>query len=594
MAINIMLAVVVMVVVPSLGAMAFSSARLDISSGAEAVECEDARWDQAHVPHKIFQCAREDDDFVSLLQTRISVYRSPRISADLLTESTSGTAHFLGIAAISPVSASSLQVIMLLAVLYFVVFCLLALLRTWSHVAEDTPFPCEKVLESVSTTMNFPPALCVLLLVAHMLALKPSTTPQGWIQVSIDTCGFAVLVQTALHILGYLVGLKGRLFWLLRHLTMLVTYVAYIAVVIGVLNLSKEEPESPQAVLCIVVLSLMFVIVYFVNQMCVLMLHLGLGGDSVARFLEVMKVGATAIDFAPMLCILFVAALVRAGSIGMPQIQLWAQHCMWASVSACMANEVMILTSSYLTRRMFIVVQGLSWVAMVVLYVSVISICISMWTLKSNSTTPQTSSSKFSTATWCIWVMTAQFFSVYFFIWFFHSLKHCAAVRLGIVIRAFTMARETVFLCPMISVLFMGTELTARAVSGGRGSPQDWVEGCMMGATLTLLTQMALDVLVSSCVVERPSMAQLISEAQEPDREPEAGETPRSASSKELTDAYIRCVRALKFMQSACTFAMYGFTFAVMAGVFWMRYENTDVGSSGLFAKALGNSTFFK
>merc|ERR1719262_1714308 len=133
-----------------------------------------------------------------------------------------------------------------------------------------------------------------------------------------------------------------------RYLILLGLYGGLAGVIVGINiylppgadDLSKLPPPAP-AVMCTMILAVFFFGIQLVVAVC--RSYTEYSGMEFPKTVGVMNAAATAVEFAPMLSILFLAARMRAlQHDGQPQ--KWAQDCMYfATYSMCTTTLLSIL-----------------------------------------------------------------------------------------------------------------------------------------------------------------------------------------------------------------------------------------------------------
>lgn len=260
-----------------------------------------------------------------------------------------------------------------LATFYFAVFFCIELVKNVDEflTPEGQRFgvlaPKTLFLRDVATTVDICPMLCILFLTARLRALQldPKTgNPQSWAQTffyltSFSVFGLVVLCVVVAWLLRrdesagqeepQRLNPKAKIAELLRALCMLILIVGAISIVISVFLLKADKgptPSAPPSIKCVMIMTVVYFIVYtsvwFTNAMKRLRSR---GWDSnivvnLSKFLE--EKAKTAIDFCPMLSILFLGTFMRALQItaGKGAPQLWAQTFMYVGAMAVVLMTV--------------------------------------------------------------------------------------------------------------------------------------------------------------------------------------------------------------------------------------------------------------
>merc|ERR1719393_959037 len=107
-----------------------------------------------------------------------------------------------------PKVSPTLQCVMNLSLQYFILYTVLALVRTANQFTGFKYVGIQKIIETGCSTVTYAPMLCVLFLGARMRAIQLSQDqtekyqlPQPWVQQAMFTCSYAVLAQVVLVLL---------------------------------------------------------------------------------------------------------------------------------------------------------------------------------------------------------------------------------------------------------------------------------------------------------------------------------------------------------------------------------------------------------
>lgn len=198
-----------------------------------------------------------------------------------------------------PAVAPTLQCVISLSIQYFVIYTLLAMIRTANQFTGHSMVGFQKIMETAATTVTYAPMLSVLFLGVRMRAIQLSQgqtekyqLPQPWVQQAMYTCTYAVLAQVILVLMmpvftgewdvktdedGNLDtssmqsgGIMGTVISVVRYIIMAALYGGFIVICYGafVMKGPKEiwgeegaPPVSP-AVACTMNLTTQFFLVY--------------------------------------------------------------------------------------------------------------------------------------------------------------------------------------------------------------------------------------------------------------------------------------------------------------------------------------------
>merc|ERR1719352_1411215 len=230
----------------------------------------------------------------------------------------------------------------------------------------------------------------------------------------------------------------------------------------------------------------------------------------------VLQMCKNTVSFAPMLCILFIGARMRALQIdpinGNPQ--KWAQNCFFLCAYAVLVQLLLLLaiplvldgklkagategdvTFELANPTVYMVLNAVRYCAMLAVYGGFTAVIYSVCVIKNpNGPTPMV-----SPAMQCVMNLTIQFFFVYLMLWGSITVKQFADLGEGldIAITTFDSARATVQFCPMLSVLFLGLRLRA---------PQGWAQQGMYLCTYSLMIQVIMVLMLPLFTRSKPEM----------------------------------------------------------------------------------------
>jgi len=445
---------------------------------------------------------------------------------------------------VPPVS-TTMKCVINLTIQYFVIYTALAIVRTYNEMYHTTPFTTSlKILEGGCTTVNYAPMLSVLFLGVRMRAVQLSggdpdahDLPQPWVKNAMQSCAWSVLVQTLMVIAIPLVlggepkvsedgtpeveGSTGiaKFFTCVRYLAMLGMYGGFTTVCVGAFMMEAPTsvypngapPVSP-AVACTMNLCFQYFAVYLAIAFLTTYHEFFGGSDFSKKLAGVLQLCKSTVSFAPMLCILFIGARMRALQIdpvnGNPQ--KWAQNCFYLCAYAVLLQVVMLLliplvldgklkpgstegdvTFELDSPTVFAVLNAARYAVMLALYGGFTAVIVSVCVIENpNGPTPMV-----SPAMQCVMNLTVQFFFVYLLLWASITAKQFTSGMddfLNIAIPTLDSARATVQFCPMLSVLFLGLRLRALQITDNKGAPQGWAQQGMFLCTYSLMLQVLL------------------------------------------------------------------------------------------------------
>merc|ERR1719197_607772 len=287
---------------------------------------------------------------------------------------------------IPPVSPA-VACMMILSVTFFMIYFLVAVSRTYSQSAGGQLFVSnfESVMLRAADTLAMAPMLSVLFLGARMRALQMDPVgrnPQKWAQNCFYACTYCLVCQTALACIVPLVlsgkvvkndkiegdfkyevegGILAKTLTVMRFFLMITLYACTTAVVCSVFTIEHPDgkeltpPLSP-TMQCVLNLVFQYFFIYFllwiyysIEDFC------GLDMSILAAAKDAIESAKATVQFAPMLCVLFVGTRMRALQItqnkGAPQD--WVQDGMYLASWAVLIQFLMCLFMPIFTGKKF-------------------------------------------------------------------------------------------------------------------------------------------------------------------------------------------------------------------------------------------------
>merc|ERR1719327_1579454 len=285
-----------------------------------------------------------------------------------------------------PAVAPTLQCVISLSIQYFVIYTLLAFVRTANQFTGHSMLGMQKIMETAATTVTYAPMLSVLFLGVRMRAIQLSQgqtekyqLPQPWVQQAMYTCTYAVLAQVILVLMmpvftgewdvktdadGNLDtssmqsgGIMGTVISVVRYIIMAALYGGFIVICYGafVMEGPKEiwgeegaPPVSP-AVACTMNLTTQFFLVYLGVALVKTTVELSGPTPFLTKLGGLLTLAKFTVNFAPMLCILFIGARMRALQMdpkhGNPQ--KWAQNCFYMCAYSVMIQTLLVIVMPF-------------------------------------------------------------------------------------------------------------------------------------------------------------------------------------------------------------------------------------------------------
>lgn len=475
---------------------------------------------------------------------------------------------FLGNHAVEEKDTWALACILAVALTFFGFHVTLALVRLYNQVSSLYPGTLEKVLEASMMSVQMAPMLCVVFIVvlhcavtmqgetAGMFLLRKNlegeqeaTRGSGCVtqpivpdhlRIAVAVCAVTFCLQAVLRLnLEWVVVTEPintrmimsnqvrfvRLSENVFNVTWMLMFLALAAVLI--LVVVQQPMSTPKflggktnfglATCCTVFLA----VVYFVVYVGLFALKIGAYRLQPARYISfgiaTMKLGTIAVNFAPMLGILFLGIQFAldwrtvSDHDALPEsppdyVIAWMLVCTGSILSqVLLVIFVPMIFGAKLQRdghwgqealvmkdqEGFISTCILRWLAMVFIFCGVYVVCYEMWALR--GVVPPVAH--------LVCFLAGLYFTMYCLLWVVNSarlvfgLELCTATMLCIV------AKETVVLCPMLAAVFLGSWACA-AVRGVGGAtwrtPQGYGQGYMYVVVFVLLLQLVLVLLLQA------------------------------------------------------------------------------------------------
>jgi len=518
-----------------------------------------------------------------------------------------------------PAVAPTLQCVISLSIQYFVIYTMLAIVRTANQFTGHSMLGFQKIIETSATTVTYAPMLAVLFLGVRMRAIQLSQgqtekyqLPQPWVQQAMFICTYAVLAQVILVLLmpvftgewdvqcdedGNLDtskmqagGIMGTVISMVRYIIMAGLYGGFITICYGafVMKGPKEiwgeegaPPVSP-AVACTMNLATQFFVVYLCVALVKTTQELSGPSPFLTKMGGLLTLAKFTVNFAPMLCILFIGARMRALQMdpkhGNPQ--KWAQNCFYMCAYSVLVQTVLVIVAPLCVececkqgssegdvvfemenQTLAMIISAVRWICLVALYGGFSAVIYSVFVIEHPTDVSLTP--PISPAMQCVMNLTVQYFFIYLMLWICITAQQFlgSSPFWDKTIAIFDAGRATVMFAPMLSMLFIGTRMRAlqltKATDGTippTAGPQGWAQDGMFLSTWSVLIQVLMALLVPILTGAKPEMD-------------EDGnlKTPEGASKI----VAIFC----DFIKYFCLIAMYGGAVTVMYAVYTMTPE---------------------
>jgi hypothetical protein len=470
-----------------------------------------------------------------------------------------------------PAVAPTLQCVISLSIQYFVIYTMLALIRTANQFTGHTLLGFQKIMETAATTVTYAPMLSVLFLGVRMRAIQLSQgqtekyqLPQPWVQQAMYTCTYAVLAQVILVLMmpvftgewdvkcdedGNLDtssmqggGIMAVCLSVVRYIVMAALYGGFIVICYGafVMKAPKEiwgeegaPPVSP-AVACTMNLATQFFLVYLGVALVKTAQELSGASPFLTKMGGLLTLAKFTVNFAPMLCILFIGARMRALQMdpknGNPQ--KWAQNCFYMCAYSVMIQTLLVIFMPFLVNceckqgasegdvvfemespMVGNIVMAIRWICLLALYGGFTAVIYSVFVIEHPTDVSLTP--PISPAMQCVMNLTVQYFFIYLCLWICITAQQIMgdAPIWDKAIAIFDAGRATVMFAPMLSMLFIGTRMRAlqltKATDGTippTAGPQGWAQDGMFLSTWSVLVQVIMSILVPCLTGAKPEM----------------------------------------------------------------------------------------
>jgi len=470
-----------------------------------------------------------------------------------------------------PAVPPTLECVINLAMQYFIVYTLLAFIRTANAFTGHSMLGAQKIMETAATTVTYAPMLSVLFLGVRMHATQLAQgqtekykLPQPWVQQAMYICTYAVLAQVILVLMMPCVtgemdvkcdedgnidtsamksaGIMGTMITVVRYIVMAMLYGGFLTICYGayVMKGPKEiwgeegAPPVAPAIACTMNLATQFFLVYLGVALIKTTQELSGHSPFLSKMQGLFTLAKFTVNFAPMLCILFIGARMRALQMdpkrGAPQ--KWAQNCFFMCAYSVMVQTLLVLVMPFLVEcevdqgasegdvvfvmanpTVGLIVMAIRWVCLIALYGGFVAVIYSIFTIEHPTDVSLTP--PISPAMQCTMNLTLQYFFIYLCLWICITAQQIFgdAPIWDKAIGIFDAGRATVMFAPMLSILFVGTRMRALqltmttdgVIPQGAG-PQGWAQDGMFMSTWSCLVQVIMSLMVPILTGAAPEM----------------------------------------------------------------------------------------
>jgi len=521
------------------------------------------------------------------------------------------------------------QCVLILLGQYFILYTLIAVLRTFNQMTTRGQ-GLLTAMDTAAKAMHFAPMLSVLFLCGRIRAIQlsggdpdkfnvPGDRYVLWMQIG-TWCVFLNVIFTLITLIftseaelqmpkdndGKIdfekisAKVNKPMFWIstiLKYGASILLYLSF-AIVCTDIVLMDAPYNGPKlvsaAVTATMILSVQFFVIYF--ALAVTNTITQLKGPIVEKLTSVFENAAWTLSMAPMLCVLFIVARMRALQVNPSGEgpQLWAQRAFYFCAYAVLIQAILIVILPLVSncrveknkhiegdikfiddegrRGSAIVLNVIRYVLLVSLYGGFTVILCSMFLIEApeGRDTPPISS-----AVSCVVNLSIQYFVIYLLQFIAQSTRQLSDTLEGpatFVLKMMQAAKETVLFAPALAILFILTRMRALQLckldDGSlplNAGPPRWAQDAMYLATWCLFLQL-LVVIIMSCFF--PSSGPVDAE-----EDAEAGTTmdglkpPKDASYPWVVGILI------SFVRYVCLIGMWGSSIALVVSIFVMKPE---------------------
>jgi len=458
-----------------------------------------------------------------------------------------------------PPVSTTMKCIMNLASQYFLVYTALAIVRTLNQMYGGYK-SAQNLIEIAAKTVVYAPMLSVLFLGTRMRAIQLSqgetekyALPQDFVKTSMQVASWSVLAQVLLVLIVPLFtgsaevptdeegnvdanAVKGLsknskiALNVAKYATLGSLYGGAISVVYGVYSMPAPEaiwgkaapPVSP-AVDATVNLTAQFFLIYFALA-CVRTYKEFYPKSDVKKLDSALQLASYTVAMAPMLCVLFIGARMRALQIdpknGNPQA--WAQNCFYMCAYSILDQTLLVLVLPFSAKGVTceqgsyegdVIVKGLTgyaahimscvrYLAVLALYGGFTAIMYSIFTIQNPVAAVLTP--PLSPALQCVMGLTLQFFTVYLVLFLAKTSEQFLGYGSKVASIA-EQARGTVMYAPMLSVLFIGARMRALQLTKAQdgsipvgAGPYGWMQDNMYYTVWAVFVQLVMVIVMAS------------------------------------------------------------------------------------------------
>lgn len=305
-------------------------------------------------------------------------------------------------------------------------------------------------------------------------------------------------------------------------------------------------PKVSPTVKSVISLTFLYFAVYTALAIVRTMSDFGGTSNQPSVLLNTIQVAATVVGIAPMLCVLFVGCRMRAIQLtdgntekyGLPPD--YVQDSMYWAVAAIHLQTLMVLLIPVVNPNtrvnagrsgevevktaskgaLAVVLTTIWYVAIVGLLACIIIILVGTSTMKPPAELWKDTEGgrpPVSPAVKCVMILTMCYFFVFLGCAIASTLADFgggSAEGRGKIGGAFTSAKSTTSMIPMMCILFVGARMRALQIDPKNGNPQGWAQNCFYAATIGVVGQTLMVILMpfidpKCTVMRRPGSVEM-------------------------------------------------------------------------------------
>jgi hypothetical protein len=443
----------------------------------------------------------------------------------------------------------AIQVIILMAMQYFIVYSLLQILQTYNQMrTPGLKGEWERIFTEAALEVDFGPMLGVLFLAVRMRA-QQLWPPDGMVSAEAQTWMYFCCLGIALKCVVVIVEpwLTGNVLMdgldkndplvaeqrraggarfvfssicgVSRALATFFVYVGFLVVIFAIFELPAKpgsgvcttcswaySPGVAPAVQCVINLTIQYFTIFGLLMAAKLYSTLLYKGRKTFS-IRTLESAVPSLKLCPMLAILFVGARMRALQMNLTAPPAYAQLSFYVATYAVMVQTICAVLTPLLTGEAQAELDedgqvvttgagsgGAATVITLVRYVAlafmIAGVVFSGYSVFAMEAPPPGETPPVSTTIRCVLNLTAQFLTVTIL---YTMAQSYSQLMLGGVRTDFQQvlaaAMPTLQFVPMLSVLFVAVRMRALQLDPAEGAPQTWVQDAMVMTTWAMLVQ---------------------------------------------------------------------------------------------------------